>query len=262
MPGVTQDTAAFALGRTVAAASPRSASARPRSAACTPRSATADAGDTVAAAWDGRASATSTPRRSTGGQRRGCGWAAASHGTDRDDYVLSSKVGRLLRADAPPHPDDFDPTGRRSTRAPRPSPPCTTTAGTACCAPSRRAWPGSARTGSTSCIVHDPDDYVDEALAGAFPTLLELRDQGVVTRDRRGHEPDRCAGAIRPRVRPGPVPARRPLHAARTGRAGHVPAAVRAARHRRHRRRRFNSGLLADPDAGARYNYDCPRRRR
>ena len=28
--------------------------------------------------------------------------------------------------------------------------------------------------------VHDPDNYVADALAGAFPTLLELRDQGVI----------------------------------------------------------------------------------
>jgi D-threo-aldose 1-dehydrogenase len=28
--------------------------------------------------------------------------------------------------------------------------------------------------------VHDPDNYVEEALAGAFPTLIELRDQGVI----------------------------------------------------------------------------------
>ena len=28
--------------------------------------------------------------------------------------------------------------------------------------------------------VHDPDNYVAEALAGAFPTLLELRDRGVI----------------------------------------------------------------------------------
>ncbi len=29
-------------------------------------------------------------------------------------------------------------------------------------------------------LVHDPDDHVDDALRGAFPALLELRDQGVV----------------------------------------------------------------------------------
>ncbi len=29
-------------------------------------------------------------------------------------------------------------------------------------------------------LVHDPDDHLDEALAGAFPALVELRDQGVV----------------------------------------------------------------------------------
>jgi len=32
-----------------------------------------------------------------------------------------------------------------------------------------------------TALVHDPDDYPDEALAGAFPALVRLREEGVVT---------------------------------------------------------------------------------
>ena len=64
-----------------------------------------------------------------GEMRLGAGLA----GRPRDEYVLSTKVGRLLRADAPPNPDDFGP-GRPAVRQgdARTSPPSTTTAGTAC----------------------------------------------------------------------------------------------------------------------------------
>jgi D-threo-aldose 1-dehydrogenase len=92
----------------------------------------------------------------------------------RDEFVLSTKVGRLLRADAPPAPDDAQ-------------------------------WPGSPRLhpvfdfgydatlrsleeslerlgldGVDIVLIHDPDDHLDEALSGAFRALARLRDEGVV----------------------------------------------------------------------------------
>jgi D-threo-aldose 1-dehydrogenase len=37
--------------------------------------------------------------------------------------------------------------------------------------------------------LHDPDDHWRQAAEEAMPTLAELRDQGVIRRDRRRHEP-------------------------------------------------------------------------
>ena len=43
----------------------------------------------------------------------------------------------------------------------------------------RRAWSGSAWTGSMA-LVHDPDNHEREAAEQALPALAELRDQGMV----------------------------------------------------------------------------------
>ncbi|MEU8223819.1 aldo/keto reductase [Kribbella sp. NPDC048915] len=92
----------------------------------------------------------------------------------RDEYVLSSKVGRIIyTADAPATDDE----------------------GFAISTTRRRRWDFS-RDGVLQSIedslrrigtdrldvvfVHDPDDHYEEAVATAFPTLIELRDQGVI----------------------------------------------------------------------------------
>ena len=59
-----------------------------------------------------------------------------------------------------------------------------TTRATASCARSRRAWTGSGSTGSTSCSCTTPTTTRTTRSTGAFPALLELRDEGVVRRDR------------------------------------------------------------------------------
>src|ERR1700733_3015361 len=67
--------------------------------------------DTVDAAWEqGIRLFDAAPQYGLGlGEMRlGAGLA----GRPRDEYVLSTKVGRLLRADAPPNPDDFGPDGQ------------------------------------------------------------------------------------------------------------------------------------------------------
>jgi D-threo-aldose 1-dehydrogenase len=89
----------------------------------------------------------------------------------RDEYVLSSKVGRLLE------PDDADPGIFRVDRglAPR----------------FDYSRDGVLRSIDDSltrlgldrldvALVHDPDDHESEALDGALPTLVALRDEGVV----------------------------------------------------------------------------------
>ncbi|MFD7156298.1 aldo/keto reductase [Kribbella sp. NPDC059898] len=95
-------------------------------------------------------------------------------GKPRDEYVLSSKVGRIIYSADSAAPDDegFDVSTTR-----------------------RRRWDFS-RDGVLRSIedslrrigtdrldvvyVHDPDDHYDEAVATAFPTLIELREQGVI----------------------------------------------------------------------------------
>jgi D-threo-aldose 1-dehydrogenase len=102
---------------------------------------------------------------------------AALAGRPRDEYVVSTKVGRLLVA----NPDG---AGERDTEGfdvPRTF-------------LRRRDYSrdGVLRSLESSLMrlgldrvdiafVHDPEDHVEEALDGALPALIELRDQGVLT---------------------------------------------------------------------------------
>jgi D-threo-aldose 1-dehydrogenase len=131
----------------------------------------ADATATVAAAWDeGVRFFDTAPLYGHGLSERRLG--AALRAYPRDAYVLSSKVGRLLRPDAA-----FDPGIFHVERglAPR----------------FDYSRDGVLRSVEESLgrlgldrldvvLVHDPDDHEDVALAGAFPALVELRDEGVV----------------------------------------------------------------------------------
>ena len=137
------------------------------------------ASETVAAAWDqGIRLFDAAPQYGLGlGELRlGAGLA----GRPRDQYVLSSKVGRLLRADAPPNPDDFGPDGLPFDKG---TPAVATVYDYSRDGVLASIEESLARLGQDRLDivhVHDPDNYVPEALAGAFPTLLELRDQGVI----------------------------------------------------------------------------------
>ncbi|HEY0619802.1 MAG TPA: aldo/keto reductase [Kribbella sp.] len=128
---------------------------------------------TVQAAWDeGWRYFDTAPHYGLGlaEQRLGLGLA----GKPRSEYVLSSKVGRIIyEADTDAADDE----------------------GFAVVSKRRRRWDFS-RDGVLQSIedslrrigtdrldvvfVHDPDDHFDEAVATAFPTLIELRDQGVI----------------------------------------------------------------------------------
>jgi D-threo-aldose 1-dehydrogenase len=88
---------------------------------------------------------------------------AALSGKPRDDYVVSTKVGRLLEPGASGWDGSyFDFSADAALRS----------------------LEGSLeRLGLDRvdvALVHDPDDHYDEALAGALPALLRLRDEGVV----------------------------------------------------------------------------------
>ena len=91
----------------------------------------------------------------------------------RDEYVLSTKVGRLLRAvPGGPTPSIFvDAPALEPVRAYSRDDTL------------RSIEESLDRLGLDRIdvvLVHDPDDHEDEAIAGAFPALIELREQGVI----------------------------------------------------------------------------------
>ncbi|WP_350274130.1 aldo/keto reductase [Kribbella sp. HUAS MG21] len=133
----------------------------------------ADAVAAVDAAWDeGWRYFDTAPHYGLGLAEERLGLALRSR--PRDEYVLSSKVGRIIyeASDAATDDEGFDISTTR-----------------------RRRWDFS-RDGVLRSIedslrrigtdrldvvfVHDPDDHYDEAVATAFPTLIELREQGVI----------------------------------------------------------------------------------
>ena len=102
-------------------------------------------------------------------------------GHPRDGYVLSTKVGRLLRADAPPNPDDFGPDGLPFDKG---TPAVSTVYDYSRDGVLTSIEESLARLGKDRLdlvYIHDPDNYVAEALATAFPALIELREQGVIS---------------------------------------------------------------------------------
>lgn len=97
----------------------------------------------------------------------------ALRGRARDEYVLATKVGRLLR-EVPegPAPSIFvDAPALEPVRAYSREDTL------------RSIEESLDRLGLDRIDVvhvHDPDDHEDEAISGAFPALIDLRDQGVV----------------------------------------------------------------------------------
>jgi D-threo-aldose 1-dehydrogenase len=92
----------------------------------------------------------------------------------RDSFVLSTKVGRLLRADRPSPAEDDHYKGTSSARP-----------------HFDYSYDGVMRSVDESLtrlgldrvdilLVHDPDDHYDDAVSGAFRALLRLRDDGTV----------------------------------------------------------------------------------
>ena len=126
--------------------------------------------------WRGPAgSATSTPRRTTGSGSPKRGWAGRSATFPRDDYVVSTKVGRLL-VPTPERAGELDDDGFVVPAA------------------TRREWDFS-RDGILRSVdaslerlglddidilyLHDPDDHWAEASTTGIDALIELREQGV-----------------------------------------------------------------------------------
>nr|WP_184784612.1 aldo/keto reductase [Amycolatopsis jiangsuensis] len=133
------------------------------------------AGATVRRAWDeGIRYFDTAPHYGLGLSERRLGAALSAY--PRDEYVVSTKVGRVLE------PQAAEPGTRDGQGFDVP-------------ATYLRRWDFSrdgvlrsledslTRLGADHVdlvYVHDPDEHFAEAVAGAFPALLQLRDQGVV----------------------------------------------------------------------------------
>jgi D-threo-aldose 1-dehydrogenase len=117
----------------------------------------ADAGAVVDRAWEhGLRLFDTAPLYGSGLSERRVG--AALRDRPRDALVLSTKVGRLLRAGEPVFDFSFDGVLRSLEES-------------------------LERLGLDRVdvvYIHDPDDHFDEALAGAYPALERLRGEGVV----------------------------------------------------------------------------------
>lgn len=129
----------------------------------------ANADALVAAAWDdGIRYFDTAPMYGGGRSERWMGRALAAY--PRDDYVLSSKVGRLVRGDDDPPGPGEDPLWRFDFSADG----------------IRRSVEESlARLGVDRldvAFVHDPDAVLDVATAESLPALERLRDEGLVGR--------------------------------------------------------------------------------
>lgn len=133
----------------------------------------AEAAETLTAAWDAGVRFFDTaPHYGLGVAERRLGAFLADR--PRDEVVVSTKVGRLLRPGySPPGTEGFHGVPRDLTRV----------------------WDFSAdgvrasltesleRSGLDAfdlVLLHDPDDHGEQALAEAYPALAELRAQGVV----------------------------------------------------------------------------------
>jgi D-threo-aldose 1-dehydrogenase len=91
----------------------------------------------------------------------------------RDDFVLATKVGRLLRPDAPAEPG----------QAFMGTPPLNPVFDFSYAGVMRSVEESRARLGIERLDVlhiHDPDDHYEEALEGAYRALDELRSEGVI----------------------------------------------------------------------------------
>jgi D-threo-aldose 1-dehydrogenase len=126
---------------------------------------------TVDAAWDvGIRVFDTAPLYGHGLAERRLGQALRAY--PRDAYVLSSKVGRVLRPDA-----TFDPGIFRVPRGQAPQADYSADG-------VRRSLDESLeRLGVDQIdivLVHDPDDHEEQARTEAFPALLALRDEGVI----------------------------------------------------------------------------------
>lgn len=128
----------------------------------------------VAAAWDGGIRTFDTaPHYGLGLSERRIGAALARY--PRDEYVISTKVGRLLEPASEPYGTDDEgfavPAACRRVRD-------YSADGVRRCIEESLTRLGTDRI--DIALIHDPEDYGEQAFAAAYPALEELRAQGSV----------------------------------------------------------------------------------
>ena len=158
----------------------------------------------------------------------------------RESFVLGTKVGRVLCAHAPSDSSRHA-AGRAIFADATPLVPVFDFSYDA----ARRSLDESLTRLGLDRVdivhIHDPDDFIDEALGGAYRALAGLRRDGVITAVSVGvTQSAEGRAALRPGRGSRLRPARPTVHAARPERARRASAAVRRARHRRHCRRRVS----------------------
>jgi D-threo-aldose 1-dehydrogenase len=121
----------------------------------------------VARAWElGIRTFDTAPYYGSGNAERRLG--AALRGIQRDEFVVSTKVGRMLRPgtsgwpDAPPLEAYFDFSHDAALRS------------------LEESLERLELDRVDIALIHDPDNHYDEAVAGAYRALTRLRDEGVV----------------------------------------------------------------------------------
>jgi D-threo-aldose 1-dehydrogenase len=202
---------------------------------------------TVEAAWDaGIRFFDSAPLYGSGLSERRLG--AVLRTKPRDEYVLTTKVGRLLRADAPPDPEpSFKGT-----------PPLNPVFDFSYDGVMRSVEESLERLGLDRVdvlLIHDPDNDYDEALHGAYRALDRLRAEGSIKAVGAGmNQAEMLARFARDASFDCFLLAGRYTLLDRAGARELLPLCVE----------RgigvvaggvFNSGILADPDAQPRFNY-------
>jgi len=137
-----------------------------------------EAAATVDAAWEaGIRSFDTAPLYGYGESERRLGAALA--GRPRDEYVISTKVGRLIRAGAPPSPEQLHQGGHYYKVSTDRNPVFDYSYdGVMTSVEESLARLGLDRI--DLLYIHDPDDHYREAVAGACLALDSLRSQGVV----------------------------------------------------------------------------------
>ncbi|GAA1819791.1 aldo/keto reductase [Luedemannella flava] len=208
----------------------------------------AAAADTLEAAWAGGVRLFDTaPHYGAGLAERRLG--EFLRGRSRDGYTVVTKVGRLLVPGRAAHdeegfvggPSDLVRVRDYSADGVR-----------------RSLEESLTRLGLDRvdvALIHDPDDHWDEAVAGAFPALARLRDEGVVRAIGAGmNQSAMLARFVRETDVDVVLVAGRYTLLDREAAAELLPLCaergvgvlVGGA---------FNSGILADPNPGARFNY-------
>jgi D-threo-aldose 1-dehydrogenase len=172
---------------------------------------------------------------------------------DRSEFVLSTKVGRVLVKDE---------SGQDSTAGQEfwaGVDPTVTPVFDFSASGVRRSFEDSLRRLGRDRVdvvhLHDPDDHLDQAVAEAYPELVRMRDEGLITAIGAGANSGAVLAHLIERVDLDVVLlAGRYTLLDRTGEhllklAGQRGVAVIAAGV-------FNSGILADPRPGATFNYE------